>query len=241
MMLPHRAAGGDNRTPLRESAYVEEQRFDIVLSPRPGRYTIPNEVVAATLLWLHLGGLGKRSRRGFGSLQPVKWAASEGVLTPEAQEHLPNGRPADAAALRKEITDLLNWIGRLAPAGTIAPPVPFSILRQDVAGVRISEAVTGYRLTSYHQAMVPFWRESLRNAAKGLTDDRAYGYARPNDRRASPFHLHIARSDQGFHQVLTTFWAAPPPNGTVGWNKVGRLLADVETEFGATNVWGRAL
>lgn len=237
MMLPHRAAGGDNQTPLRESAFVEDQRFDIILSPRPGRYTIPNEVVAATLLWLHLGGLGKRSRRGFGSLQPVRCAASEDVLTPESREHLPNGRPADAGALRKQIGDLLAWAGRLTPAAVaITPPAPFSILHEDVAGVRVSDAVTGYRLTSYHQAMVPFWKESLR--VIGSPREKAFGHT--DSRRASPFHLHIARSGAGYHQVFTTFWATPLPDEDPNWTMVGRLLADVETKFVAANLWGRA-
>ncbi len=247
-MLPHRVAGVKEQrgapNPLCEAAIIENQTFDIILSPRPGRYTIPNEVVAATLLWLHLGGLGKRSRRGFGSLQPVKWAASEDVLTPEAREHLPNGHPGDAAALRSQLGDLLNWLGGVAgvSTGSWASRSDYPILHADVAGVRVSDAVTGYRLTSYHQAMVPFWRESLRNVDKELKDNRAYGYA-SNDRRASPFHLHIARTAQGYHQVFTTFWAEPSQyenDPRRGWDKVAGLLADVETEFGATNLWGRA-
>lgn len=237
MMLPHRAVVGDSRTPLRERAFVEEQRFDIILSPRPGRYTIPNEVVAATLLWLHLGGLGKRSRRGFGSLQPVKCAASEGVLPPEAREHLPNGRPADAAALRKQIGDLLAWVAGLAPASAaITPPAPFSVLHEDVAGVRVSDAITGYNLTSYHQAMVPFWKESLR--VIGSPKEKAFGHTEA--RRASPFHFHIARGEADYYQVFTTFWADPLPDGDPTWTKVGKLLVDVESKFGAANLWGRA-
>lgn len=248
MMLPHRMAGVPDtpqnirdRQPLPEAAFVESQSFNLILSPRPGRKAIPDEVVAATLLWLYLGGLGKRARRGFGSLQPVKCVASgEGIISNEAREHLPAGNPADAAALRGRINALLGWMGGVAPIpiGLWVGRSLWPILHEDVAGVRVSEAVTGYNLTDYHQAMVPFWVESLRSIA--LRDDRAYGYARPNDRRASPFHLHIAHSAQGYHQVFTTFWSNPAPNGAAGWTKVGDLLTDVETEFGATNLWGRA-
>src|SRR5690606_28857181 len=108
------------------------------------------------------------------------------------------------------------------------------------AGVRVSEPVTGYNLTDYYQAMVPFWKESLRNASAGLMDDRAYGYAIGNSRRASPFHLHIAQSAAAYHQVFTTFWSDPSPDGAAGWVKVGELLDDVEAKFGAINLWGRA-
>lgn len=240
-MLPHRAVR-NQENPLASDAFVEEQQLDIILSPRPGRMTIPDEVVAATLLWLHLGGLGKRARRGFGSLQPVKFAPSgEGVISVTAREFLHDGRPADAAALRSRINALLGWMGGVTPvpAGSWAGRSGWPVLHEAVAGVRVSDAVKGYNLPkSYHEAMAPFWVESLR--ADGLRDERAYGYAKPNDRRASPFHLHIARTEAGYHQVITTFWANPSPAGAAGWAKVAALLADVETQFGATTLWGRA-
>lgn len=241
-MLPHRAVR-NQANPLATDAYIEEQKFDIILSPRPGRSHIPDEVVAATLLWLYLGGLGKRARRGFGSLQPVKFMASEGVISDLARKHLPEGRPADAVALRKQIEVLLNWLGKFGPQPSGAWGAPgvsdYSVLHPDVAGVRVSDAVKGYNLPeSYHEAMVAFWVESLRSDA--LHDNLAYGYAKPNDRRASPFHLHVARTGAGYHQVITTFWADPSPDGTAGWTRVAALLADVETKFGAANLWGRA-
>jgi len=240
-MLPHRAVG-NHANPLLSDAFLEGQQFDLILSPRPGLRALPDEVVAATLLWLYLGGLGKRARRGFGSLQLVKWAADDGVICPTARECLPDGQPADAAALRTYVGALLNWVGGVTrqPPGTWSAPSDYPILHPDVAGVRVSEAVKGYNLTDYHQAMVPFWIESLRSVDKGLKDNDAYGYAHGQKRRASPFHLHIAHSGQGYHQVFTTFWSDPAPNGTAGWTKLGNLLTDVENEFGATNLWGRA-
>lgn len=244
MILPHRAIQ-DRDNPLREAAFLEGQQFDILLSPRPGRSRVPDEVAAATLLWLYLGGLGKRARRGFGSLNLIRCTGT-GVVDEAAKTHLVAGPPPDAKTLRLRIEDLFNWAEKLAPvAKPIDPPAPFSILDQDAAGVRVSDAVTGYNLTGYHQAMVPFWRESLR--ADDRYDNRAYGYVDPGardpdpKRRASPFHLHIARTDEGYHQVITTFWAEPSPDGDAGWAKVSDLLADVETRFGAANLWGRAL
>ena len=254
-MLPHRMAGvpdtpQNNRRnqPLSEAAFLEDQQFDLILSPRPGLRALPDEVVAAVLLWLALGGLGKRARRGFGSLQPVKWAADEGVISATAREYLPGGQPADAAALRSTINALLKWAGGLSPRppATWSAPSDYPILHPDVAGVRVSEAVKGYHLEEgYHEAMVPFWKETLRSDE--LYDDYAYGYATRKNRRASPFHFHIAHSAQGYHQVFTTFWAnipevrnerdVPPPD----WGLVSNLLTDVETRFGATNLWGRAL
>jgi len=252
-MLPHKAIHDESRA-FATNAFAEEQRFDIILSPRPGRTTIPDEVVAATLLWLHLGGLGKRARRGFGSLQLLSYTASEGLISEEAREQLPDGRPAGADALRGRISAFLAWMAGAGPqpagAWGTSPLPDYSILHPDVAGVRVSEPVTGYfsQPAGYHEAMVPFWEHSLRE--DGLRDKFAYGYATRHNRRASPFHLHIARTEAGYHQVFTTFWAGnPPPDNrreqeavpsTINWAKVGALLADVETKFGATNLWGRA-
>lgn len=239
MMLLHRAVEGD-RDPLASDAFLENQQFDLILSPRPGLAQLPDEVVAATLLWLHLGGLGKRARRGFGSLELVAGRAESGLLSEEAQAHLPGEPAGNAATLRGRIAALLNWIERdIAPAATTMTPLaPFPILHPDVCGVRLSDAVGRPGLSDYYEAMVPFWKESLRN--RPFIDDRAYGYVDRGERRASPFHLHIARSAQGYHLVLTTFWSQPSPNGAPGWTKMAKLLADCETRFGATNLWGKS-
>ncbi len=238
MMLPHRATTPDGGKPLPTQAFLEDQRFELILSPRPGLAQLPDEVIAAALLWLHLGGLGKRVRRGFGSLELVAGRAESRVLSQEAQNLLPNEQAADATALRGRVAALLGWIeSSVAPTtATMIPLAPFPILHPDVCGVRLSDVVSRPGLSDYYEAMVPFWKESLRDPVR--KDDRAYGHVQ-GGRRASPFHLHIACSSQGYHLTLTTFWSEPSPNGVPGWTKVAALLADCETRFGAANLWGK--
>ncbi len=237
-MLPHREIsqldpGSRRKPPLAQDAFVENQTFDLIVQPRPGLYTIPDKAVAALLLWLNLGGLGKRARRGFGSLQLVGATGLEAVSA-DARRLFQQTGFADATELRQHVGSVITWAaGLIPPAHSFSGLAPYPIL---------SEAAYNYGLkqTEYWQAMVPFWVESLRNKDKGIKHERAFGYAVGKKRRASPFHLHIAETNAGHHLVLTTFWARPEPDP--GWERhMNSLLSDCQTTWGAKTVWGKVI
>lgn len=239
MMLPHRQMGEKN--PLRNQSFVEGQLFQLIISPRPGLSEVPDQVMAALLLWLNLGGLGKRSRRGFGSFQ-VHAVDVEGVrINTKALELLrEQNKIENGAALQTHIEKVVTWCANTVPGTAVFSNLtPYPVLCPTVANVMVCEAAPDNREAEkrYQQAMVPFWVETLRS--DDLADKRAYGFAIGQDRRASPFHLHVARTDAGYHLVLTTFWAKPSPSGDAGWGKMNALLLDCQERWGGKTVWGR--
>lgn len=238
MMLPHRQVNG-NGNPLRREAFVENQGFRLIISPRPGLGRLPDEFVAALLLWLSLGGLGKRSRRGFGSLRLLRAQMEGDVVSTEAQTLLstiPNG----TVDLQRYVYEVVTW--SLATIGNHAAvtgaTAPYPILQSEFANVLVCQAAESpdSEESCYQQVMVPFWLETLRSSH--LRDERAYGHARQG-RRASPFHLHIAKTAEGYHLILTTFWAEPSSGGAGGWHLVERLIADSRQRWHGQIVWGR--
>lgn len=239
MMLPHRQLGDKN--PLRNQSFVEDQLFQIVISPRPGLSEIPDPVMAALLLWLNLGGVGKRSRRGFGSFQ-VHEVNVEGIRINEqalellqAQSKIKNG-----ATLQTHIKKVVTWCAGTVPGTAVFLDLaPYPVLYDTAANVTVCEAAPNNKEERYQQAMVPFWIDTLRS--NDLADNRAYGFAIGQERRASPFHLHMAKTDAGYHLVLTTFWANPSPNGDTRWGKMNALLLDCQKRWGGKTVWGKEI
>lgn len=241
MMLPHRQMGEKN--PLRNQSFVEDQTFQLIISPRPGLSEIPDQVMAALLLWLNLGGLGKRSRRGFGSFQ-VREVNVEGVgINAQAQELLQTqSKIKNGAGLQTHIEKVVTWCASTVPGTAVFSDLaPYPVLCPLVANVMVCEAAPDKKESQkrYQQAMVPFWVDTLRS--NDLADKRAYGFAIGQDRRASPFHLHMAKTEAGYHLVLTTFWAKPSPNGSDGWTKMNALLLDCQKQWGGKTVWGREI
>lgn len=238
-MLPHRQLSGGN--PLLTPSFTENQAFQIVISPRPGLSEIPNQIMAALLLWLNLGGLGKRSRRGFGSLQ-VQGVKVEGVSVAAEALMLLQASTRTGVELQTHLKKVVTWcVGTVSETAVFTDLAPYPILSDKVANVMVCEAASDKHtgMKPYEQAMVPFWTQTLRN--NNLADERAYGYAIRQARRASPFHLHIAKTGEDHHLLLTTFWAKPSPNGDAGWKKVERLLADCQEQWKGQIVWGRRI
>lgn len=241
MMLPHRQLG--EKPPLRNQSFAEDQLFQLVISPRPGLSEIPDSVMAALLLWLNLGGLGKRSRRGFGSFQ-VREINVEGLkINVQARELLQaQGKIKNGAELQTYIEKVVTWCVSMVPRTAVFSGLaPYPVLFSTVANVTVCEAAPGNKEATkrYQQAMVPFWIDTLRS--DDLADKRAYGFAIGQDRRASPFHLHMAKTDAGYHLVLTTFWSKPSPDGDTGWGKMNLLLLNCQKQWGGKTVWGREI
>jgi len=219
--------------------FLEGGEFSLTLAARPGQQ-LPVQVLAALLLMLNLGGVGKRSRRGFGSLQVVK-AEAEGLDLPEEVESLLEGQPGDGQALVQHLTkvvsvarSLVNVSGGSPYALDALPDYP--LLSSDHALVLVCKHAFPLSQSSYEQAMVDFWRKVLRH--KDHRDDRAYGYAK-GGRRASPFILHLWRTKAGYHFVLTAFRSVPLPAGEPGWEKVMGLLKACRENWQGEYIFGK--
>jgi CRISPR-associated protein Cmr1 len=64
----HRVLPHSNQKTFSLPSYDAGQSFNLTLTNRSGQARLPDEAIAALLMLLSFGGVGKRARRGFGSL-----------------------------------------------------------------------------------------------------------------------------------------------------------------------------
>lgn len=252
-MLPHKVPADQYNMRFRDDsstpAIVENQSFNLSLVLRPGLQEFPLDVLQALVLWLHLGGIGKRARRGFGSLR-VSGCRAEGIEIPESiLPHLEPALPADGQALADSVHSLLQVtlgskiIASTAPipsGGSKQPPSDYPRFeggRWIVLVCRNAFRLQQSPFQLYETAMRDFWTNHLRRRDRpgqpGLLHPDAYGWAKGTKRRASPFHLHLAYSQQGLHLVFTAFNAEPDPcrNTRDSWVWVTRLLESCRASY----------
>lgn len=230
--LPH---SGDPRKQFSPDAFVEGSTFALELVTRPGQAVLPDQSLASLLLFVNLGGIGNRARRGFGSLQVDSLQTSRNMseeFVSNIEPLLAPGMFTDGAALATHIEKVLTWsLSRAGAAGTSAysaDTIPaYPRLHSDHAKVLVCRhAFDG---SHYHQAMIDFW-DRLRQQKYRAQQD-AFGFAKGKRRRASPLHLHIAKSNEGYHLVITAMRAGPKPlgrgeRGAEGWRLVSEFLQE---------------
>lgn len=226
-MLPHREALRKN--PLPAPGFVAGRKFLLGIRGRVG-LPLPEDGLKALLLWLNLGGIGKRARRGFGSLQCIGVNANsnlpEGIST-YFWTNLPNGQQE----LSQRIFSILNYCLDTT-AGTVqtctnpaALPAASDFTNGLYPAFGKSQwiAVVGKSIEDYSRLMTDFFVNRL----NGNRGDPAFGFVHPRpspSRFASPVHLHIAKSGTGFHPVVTAFYADPTDEDD--WNLIYSLMAD---------------
>lgn len=157
------------------NGFNPRQSFEVLLLSRD------EDALAKALkaLWLlcHLDGLGRRSRRGFGSLQITE---GELALTARSVKEL-------ADALRQRLNCVLP--SSLAPL----PKVPcFPILHPSWAQIK----VCGEEFDDWEQTI----KFVMENAHKHKNP--ALGNATP--RQASPVHVHVAKLSTGKYALILT-------------------------------------
>jgi CRISPR-associated protein Cmr1 len=220
-LLPHT---GRARAP----AFAPDSRFVLDVRPRPG-VAVPDLAVAALALALTLGGLGRRSRRGFGSLE-VESADGAGLSPQSAAIIQALALPAkDGAALAARVRAVVDAALQVAPTGASVVMPEYPSLVEAHAKVLVCQ--TGQN-QDHDEAMKPFWG-LLRSHYQ---DERAFGSASP--RRASPVLLHMAETDQGYHYVITVFRSRPEPMAGEGWNVVADFLGESHDEWNGAWVFG---
>lgn len=196
----------DSRKQFSAPAFVENGSFTLRMRPRFGQTELPQEAALALGLVVGLGGAGKRARRGFGSLQDM--------------DAMPRDGDALADQIEATLSDVQTWISTQGAYYNWTTEIPeYPILVERHAKVLICREAIGE--DHYHQAMVDFW-DRLRQR-KYVENERAFGYAR-GGRRASPLWLHIARSEAGYHLVMTAFRSQPEPLGGTGWHVLQQFL-----------------
>jgi CRISPR-associated protein Cmr1 len=138
----------------------------------------------ALLLLCYLGGLGRRSRRGFGSLQITD---GELALTATSVEELAN-------ALKQQLNAILP-----SSFAKLSDVPRFPILHPNWAQIKVYTQEFG------SDSELEGWRKAIK-----FVMDRAHKHKNPalgfaNPRQASPVHVHVTRLSTGkYALVLTT-------------------------------------
>jgi len=222
-LLPHSERRGHATAP----AFTEGSQFKLIFTPRLGQ-TIPAEGLGALALLLALGGVGKRSRRGFGSLQGIELDALSVDALSNNLKSLLVTQPADGQALADQMGAVIGEAKRLVRARGApyrARDLPdYPVFSDGHVRVLVCKHAFTHDEHPYGQLMVDFWQKVLR--ADRFRDKDEFGYAQGRQRRASPLIMQVKRSNTGLHLVLTVFRSrlshrTPRPGN---WRLVGDLL-----------------
>ncbi len=208
-------------------AWAEGGQFVLTLSSRFGQSALPSEAIAAFLLLVNLGGVGNRSRRGFGSLRAIR-AKSEALAEGTKVVSFLTKSPQDGRELEEHLAGILAWargltstLGGEPYAEGWTPDYP--MLSEQDAKVLVCRHA--FAATHYHEAMINFWDRLRKDPYGSRENERAFGHAR-DGRRASPLLLHIAQSQSGHHLVMTAFRSRPEPIGPRGWRLINDFMEE---------------
>jgi CRISPR-associated protein Cmr1 len=205
--LPHKP---DKEVRFRFKGFKPNQRFEIRLFSRDQQALEQ----AKKALWLlcYLGGLGRRSRRGFGSLQITE---GESALTARTAKELGDALKQRLDAILPSLFVELSRVPR------------FPILHPNWAQIKVctQEFDSDSELEGWEKA-IKFVMEKAHEHK-----NPALGNATP--RQASPVHVHVTRLSTGkYALVLTTMLSQLNTQlaGRANHQKLGDFLNDFEGE-----------
>lgn len=226
-VLPH-----SSRRRFREEALVAESRFDLRLIFRPGT-TLDPTLSNALSLWLLLGGVGKRSRRMFGSLQLGSRPRSRGFAA-TATNYPDWWKNWDQIEQRPHLfPQLITLTLQQAFADTpyrqnIGSEADFPVLHP--AHCRIIVGTTSF--DTAEQANIAFF--NILRQSQFRNDEYMFGSGAP--RRASPVIAQVKLFDGKLYPVVSAFRS--PIQGYPKWEVVDQFMDRIAQEFEAQQVWG---
>jgi CRISPR-associated protein Cmr1 len=183
------ASGRQANSPRHRIGWNEGAIFKLTLTFKPGTSASDqDEVLEALKAWSLLGGLGARSRRGFGSVALRKLQGENQMSDSED-------------AYRQKVRVLLQ-------ASASAPLAPYTAL-----GCATRWAVVTVRPTAReaHEAIGVMYRQTVNSFDRSLR--AAFGLPRPGQqsslRRGSPLFLHV--HPVGDHYVGAACWIPSDP------------------------------
>jgi len=192
--------------------------FSLELLPRRPYGSVSAMVVCTTALWLLLGGLGRRSRRGFGTLRLQNEVASF-PFKPEVYRNVDEFEKTLQQVIKEARDKVDKHISALEIAqSTPSTPPAFPILHDKHTKILFCK----HPFATWEDAMKAFWG-LLRSSP--YRDDSVFGFAGGGGRQASPLHLRIVKIENNYHLLMTAFrsrFASNPPE----WTKLQDFLND---------------
>lgn len=207
--------------PLKHTGYLPDSQFRIVLSTHlldsGDVLAHDSDLLKAIFLMVHMGGLGRRSRRGSGNLRVLDAKDYEGKLP---LDFLPDDRDA--------LVDYLAEISQFASRGlTVGRRPNFPVYAEDTAVVLVGRAVHAH----YDEAFGELWSVSGPYHQEG----GIFGDVRP--RRASAIHMRVAETSNGYIAQQTVLYS-----GSGQWNRMRDYIehcrvSGFEAVFGTWEHW----
>lgn len=206
------------------------EKITLTLSSRPPHDSVPDAAWGAFLTFVLLGGLGKRSRRGFGSLI-VRSASNEAPMQPPDYSDLVNFSkqlPSLIHEVRRAIQSFLQTMG-LKGSDPNSPP-HFPILHGQHSKILFCKRP----FQSWEEAMKEFWNVLRSDPYR---DKRVFGFAGSDGRQASPLHLRILKLGNSYYILITAF-RVRFAGGSPSWEVMQRFLNYCKEQWKGDWVFG---
>lgn len=226
-MLPHREYSRRNElSPAR--AIKPDTLFTLTCRTRPAM-TIPPLFEQALAVWLLLGGIGKRSRRMFGSpgvraVDP-KNGFTDAVLA-QAIQPWPS-----VDALAAAVKSVLN--AAVGTPASLSRPPSFPTLHPAYSRIVIGRGTEFDGAKSANQALFGLLRDEKRPYR--ADSEKYFGHA-SRGRRASPLIAQVRKIGDYYHPVLTYLVSNDLPDLKI----VNQFMDEAEKQFKGETVWGGA-
>lgn len=230
-VLPH-----SQRKKFREDALVDNSQFELKLIFRPGT-TLDPRLTQALSLWILLGGVGKRSRRMFGSLQLAsrpRYSRDMQLDDDNFHEWWRNWeaieqRPHLYPRLIKLTTDI---IFNTNTQGTVRRSEPdFPILHDKYCRIIVSQK----DFDNAVQANIALF-SILRKDKYRSRHEYMFGSGSP--RRASPLIAQGRVFDGKYYPVFTAFRSPIDGRSRADWDVFDQAMNEIEKEFNGQTVFG---
>ncbi len=202
--------------------FIPEQTFSISFRLRPltGDEEKAREdwqcLIASIWLLGHIGGLGSRSRRGFGTVALESWTASEGSVAQEVLQRLPIAHGAKSRTewverFSEGLEEIRSWFPEYTEAD-------HTVIKKDTSFLLAEAGASNWRqaLNKGGEILKGF-RESVKRQDRAslgmplLIPQRKIQYTPVvGDRAASPVWIRVVEIEGRFFPLFS-FFAAPAP------------------------------
>lgn len=204
------------------------EKFSITLIPRAPYRDIPEIARTALTMFLSLGGLGKRARRGFGSL----------IVRSASGAEFPDYSDGDRFSkwlkgfIQKATTQTRSFIQDRGMKIGVPTEVPsFPIIHNQHTKVLFCKE--GF--SKWEEAMKAFWGILRSN---DYQDDPVFGFAGEAGRQASPLHLRIVKTGDGSYHILLTAFRVRFAGDSPNWGKMQRFLDECKKKWRGEWIYG---
>lgn len=209
----------------------------LTIVPRPPYHSVPDAVWGALHLFVLLGGLGKRSRRGNGSF--IVHSYSGGIPIPFSDYSNADsfGRQAKDIIFRSRglVKSYTQSLGM--KSGDVNDPPSFPVFHDQHTKVLFCKEP----FTSWERA-IQACQDLLRS--QPYRGNHVFGFARGRTRQASPLHVRVVKLGSQYHILFTAFrYKFASENNRPSWAIMQKFLKESEQEwngewlFGGDSTW----